>query len=61
MCRRGKSDMRLTVSQYREMLKVDTGLPKKARSRIKRIVKRTAARSGVVGAAYRKSWHANAV
>lgn len=47
--------MRLTVSQYREMLKVETELQKKARSRIKRIVKRTAARSGVVGTEYRKS------
>lgn len=49
--------MQMTVSQYREMLKTETGLPKKARSRIKRIVKRTAARSGVVGSEYRKSWH----
>lgn len=53
--------MQMTVSQYREMLKVETGLPKKARSKIKRIVKRTAARSGVVGTEYRKSWHSHAV
>lgn len=53
--------MQMTVSEYREMRKTYTNLPKKARSRIKRIVKRTAARAGVVGKEYRKSWHTHAV